>query len=137
MPEENSSREFGEKAVEIFSTAGERIPGSLISALVAFGILFFLVGSIFRLAGLTLFGFLMVIGGPYLGLGPGGILRREQVMESWSILIEKGKGKADEVFEDTESFLKELPFWRTKEKPTFSKILATSLGFKVGNLLIK
>ena len=39
MHEETSSRELGERAVEISSIPGERIPGALLSALVAFGIL--------------------------------------------------------------------------------------------------
>jgi len=43
-------------------------------------------------------GFLMLVAGLYLGLAPGGVLRKEQVVDSWEILIEKGKGKAEVVF---------------------------------------
>jgi len=40
----------------------------------------------------------MLVAGLYLGLAPGGVLRKEQVVDSWEILIEKGKGKAEVVF---------------------------------------
>jgi hypothetical protein len=49
---------------------------------------------------------LILIGtGLYLRLRPGGILRKEQVLESWGMLIENGLGKYNEVFQDTENFI--------------------------------
>ncbi len=52
-------------------------------------------------------GLLMIGAGLYLGLGPQGILRKEQVLDTWAMLIEKGQGKAGEIFQDTEFFIKE------------------------------
>ncbi|RSN76263.1 hypothetical protein [Candidatus Methanodesulfokora washburnensis] len=52
-------------------------------------------------------GILMIISSIFLALMPGGILRKEQVLDSWGILIEKGSGKSEEIFKDTENFLKE------------------------------
>ena len=62
--------------------------------------------------------------GVLLGLKPGGILRNEQVMDCWSIRIENGQGKADEVFQDTENFITEtkapsLKISRRKMAPGF------------------
>lgn len=35
------------------------------------------------------------------------ILRKEHVQDNWSVLIENGQGKADDIFRDTEQFIKE------------------------------
>jgi len=40
-------------------------------------------------------------------LMPDGVLGKMQVMDGWSILIERGKGGAEEVFSDAENFLEE------------------------------
>jgi hypothetical protein len=56
---------------------------------------------------LSVLGVLMIISGIFLALMPGGIVRKEQVLDSWSVLIEKGSGKAEEILKDTENFLKE------------------------------
>lgn len=88
------------------ATPEERASKSLISIIVAVGILFLLLGLIggamTALLGITLIGV-----GFYLAAGPGGILRKEQVLDSWSVLIEHGQGKAGEVFADTENHIKE------------------------------
>lgn len=44
---------------------------------------------------LVLFG--LLIGGDALfwALRPGGILRRESVLDNWSVLVKKGKGKTE------------------------------------------
>jgi hypothetical protein len=52
-------------------------------------------------------GILMIISSILLALMPGGIVRKEQVLDSWSILIEKGNGKSEEIFKDAENFLRE------------------------------
>ena len=46
------------------------------------------------------------------------IIKEEQVLESWSILIESGKGKANEIFEATEAFIKEskAPFLKIEKR---------------------
>jgi hypothetical protein len=35
------------------------------------------------------------------------ILTKEQVIDSWGMLVENGQGKADEVFQYTEDFIRE------------------------------
>ena len=67
---------------------------------------------------------ILLLIGVLLGLKPGGILRTEQVMDSWGLLIENGQGKADEVFQDTENFINEtkapsLRMNRSKMAPGF------------------
>ena len=52
-------------------------------------------------------GIIIVIVTLILALRPGGILRKEQVVDNWSALIEDAQGRAEAVFEDTEHFLKE------------------------------
>lgn len=52
-----------------------------------------------------LLGFAAIALGLYLGLGPDGILRKEQVLDMWSALIEGAKGKGEEVLEDAEGFI--------------------------------
>jgi len=48
----------------------------------------------------------MMLGGLYLAFGPEGILRKEQVIDNWSILIENAQGNAKMVFQETKSFIK-------------------------------
>lgn len=52
-----------------------------------------------------LLGLAAVAGGLYLGLGPNGILRKEQVLDMWSALVEGAKGKGEEVLKDAEGFI--------------------------------
>lgn len=101
-------------------------------ALVGFGILFFLIGAFTENGGILLLGILMIGGGFYLGFGPDGILRKEQVLDSWSILIENGQEKADEVFEDTENFIKEskAPAIEMERKQMAPGIIRGVLGTK-------
>jgi hypothetical protein len=58
-----------------------------------------------RMGWLYALGFLVIISALILGLMPGGILRRDQVLDSWGVLIEGGRGRSEEVFGDTGSFL--------------------------------
>jgi hypothetical protein len=48
----------------------------------------------------------MIAAGLYLGFGPQGILQKEQVSDTWSILIENGQGRSEEIFQGTESFIR-------------------------------
>jgi len=91
----------------VFSVTTLRIPRAFVFLLVGFGFLLLLIGLLFRSFGLAFFGFLIFATGVFLGLSPGGVLRKEQIVDNWGILIERGKGKAEEVFEDTERFLRE------------------------------
>jgi hypothetical protein len=69
------------------------------------GFLVFFGGLIVGEIAPTIIGLLMMAGGVYLGIGPPGILRKENVLETWAILIEGGEGKSEEVFRDTEGFI--------------------------------
>jgi len=80
---------------------------AVIWALVGIGFLLFIIGSGFRSSGTWFMGLLMMSGGFYLAFGPEGILRKEQVIDNWSILIENAQGNAGMIFQETESFIKE------------------------------
>ena len=75
-------------------------------ALVGIGFLLLLLGSVSRSNSGEIIGLLMVAGGFYLALSPGGILRKEQVIDKWSILIENAQGNAKMVFKETKNFIK-------------------------------
>lgn len=109
-----------------------------ILALVLFGILIFLVGLVTNFWVLVL-GILMIGSGLYLGLRPGGILRKEQVLDSWGILIEDGQGRAHEVFRDAENFIIEskAPAIKMKRKEMAPGIVRGLLGVKRDFLVIK
>jgi len=94
-------------SLKVLSLPNIRVPRALVFILAGLGFFLLLIGLTFRSGGLAFLGFLMLAAGLYLGLAPGGVLRKEQVVDSWEILIEKGKGKADEVFKDAEKFLRE------------------------------
>lgn len=76
---------------------------ALIRVLVIVGLIFFVIPSP---AG-KLIGILMIAGGLYLGLMPNGVLRKEEVIDKWAVLIGGGQGKAKEIFSNTENFLKQ------------------------------
>lgn len=83
------------------------MPKIIIWILVFVGLLFFVLGLAFMDASGIVFGFLLLAGGLFLGLRPGGILRKEEVVENWSALVENGQGKAEDVFKDTRRLLDE------------------------------
>ena len=80
---------------------------TLIKILVGLGIIFLLLSAFIEDVGTLIWAIIFLGVGLYLGLRPGGILRKEQVIDSWGILIEDGQGKADEVFQDTENHIRE------------------------------
>lgn len=75
-------------------------------------------------------------GGP-LGWFGGKILAQEEVVDDWSILVEKGKWKAEEVFKDIETYISEskvpaLEFKRRKMVPGVVRgVLGTKREFLV------
>jgi hypothetical protein len=50
-------------------------------------------------------GLLLIAAAFYIGLGPDGILRADQVIDTWSALIENAQGKGADVLKDTEDFI--------------------------------
>ncbi|VVB84958.1 Uncharacterised protein [uncultured archaeon] len=106
-------------------------------ALIIFGILFLLIGFVSGI--FTYLGLILIGAGLYLGLRPGGILRKEQVLESWGMLIENGQGKYDKVFQDTENFIEEskapsLETWKDQMAPG---IIGSFFGEKRDFLVVK
>lgn len=79
---------------------------ALIWLLIGVGFFFMVIGPIFWKP-LGLIGLLIIGAGFYLGVGPDGILTKEQVLDSWATLIAKAQGKATDIFQDTEFFIKE------------------------------
>ncbi|MCL0094294.1 hypothetical protein M1N58_00120 [Dehalococcoidales bacterium] len=80
---------------------------AVIWVLILIGVFLFFIGIALGNEAMWVIGLLMMGGGFYLGLRPGGILRKEEVLDRWSILIENGQGKAEDIFRDTEGFIKE------------------------------
>ncbi len=118
---------------------GNKIPSKAeIWALIIFGILFLLIGALLS-DFLYYSGILLIGAGLYLGLRPGGILRKEQVLESWSILIEDGQGKCDEVFQDTEDFIREskATSLETSKEKMSPGIIGSFIGAKRDFLMVK
>jgi hypothetical protein len=79
----------------------------MIWSLFGIGFFIFLIGIVFGKAIIWFIGLAFIVAGLYLGLEPHGILRKDQVLENWAILIEKAQGKADDIFQNTEVFIKE------------------------------
>jgi hypothetical protein len=80
---------------------------TIIKILVGLGIIFLLLSAFIESVGTLILAIIFLGVGLYLGLKPGGILRKEQVIDNWGILIEDGQGRADEVFQDTENLIRE------------------------------
>jgi hypothetical protein len=81
------------------------MPKPFIWLFIGVGLFFMFFGLFFSPSSL-LFGFILVGIGLFIGLGPDGILRKDQVLDTWSVLIGNGQGKFDEVLRDTECFVK-------------------------------
>ncbi len=67
------------------------------------------------------------------------ILTKEQVIDSWGTLIEKGQGKSNEVFQMTSNFISEskAPSLRTKQEKMSPGVVKSLLGTKRDFLVIK
>ena len=111
---------------------------TVVRVLIGFGLFLFFLGIIFRSGGLSIIGLLMIAAGAYLGVRPGGILRKEQVSETWAILIEKGQGRAGEIFQDAEGFIKEskAPSIKMERKEISPGIVRGLLGTKRDFLVV-
>ena len=78
---------------------------SAIVALIIVGFIFLFLGMAFNRY-LFMIGLVAIIAGFVIGVGPNGVLRKEQVRDSWSTLIENAHGKAEEIFRNAEAFIK-------------------------------
>jgi len=82
------------------------MPKSIIAVLVILGVLFFLIGTVFSKF-LLFIGLISIGAGLYLGLGPNGILRKEQVIDTWAVMIGNAQGQSNEIVQDTEALIKD------------------------------
>jgi hypothetical protein len=114
------------------------MPKAAIWVLIGLGFFLFIVGAIFGRTLIWFIGLLMMAGGFYVGLGPEGILRKDQVLDTWAILIEKGQGKAGEIFQDTEAFIKEskAPSIKMEKREIAPGIVRGILGTKRDFLIV-
>jgi hypothetical protein len=105
--------------------------------LLIFGFLFLLIGIVSGI--FTYLGILLIGAGLYLGLRPGGILRKEQVLDNWGILIENGQGRFNEVFQDTENSIREskAPAIEINKEEISPGIIGSFFGAKRDFLVIK
>jgi hypothetical protein len=81
------------------------MPRGFIWLLLIVGFLLLLVGGATTSIPLLVIGIAMIGVGLFIGLRPGGILSKEEVIDNWSTLIENAHGKAEEVFNGTQGFL--------------------------------
>lgn len=85
--------------------------GCSVWVLFAIGFLLFMTGLVFQ-SGVTLFfGLLFIAAGGGLlayALRPGGILRKDEVIDSWSAQIEGGNGHAEKIFNNALEQIKEF-----------------------------
>jgi hypothetical protein len=88
---------------EIKFDTGGKMTKPVIWFIMVVGLILIILGlfnKYFLIAGLG-----VIAVGLYFGLGPDGILRKEQVRETWGELIEKANGNGPEVIKDCEAFI--------------------------------
>ncbi len=139
IEKEDNKEEIEEETNEGFGGKTDNAPGwenktsRKDLALIVLGILFWLISSLVSripyLSGIFSFvGILSLGAGLYLLLRR--ILRAEQVIDNWSILIEKGNGKAEEFFILAEAFIKgsKAPSLRIERKEMSPGVIRGILG---------
>ena len=100
--------------------------------LFVFGIFLLIIGGL--LPGFHIFksiGILMILAGLALGARLA-TLKKEEVIDNWSILIENGNGRAEDIFRDTNSFILETkaPAIAIKREEISPSMLKGVLGRK-------
>jgi hypothetical protein len=125
--------------------AGFVIPRPLAWIMVFAGIIIFLIGIPFLLYSFFLWSFLrrfdatgvglMIVGAIVFYIGyknAGFILTREEIIDRWAVLIENGKGHADEIFNDTKGFIEksEAPRIAIERKEIAPTIMKDILGVR-------
>ncbi|MHB8174369.1 MAG: hypothetical protein ACYDFU_07935 [Nitrospirota bacterium] len=75
----------------------------LIWILIVIGLLLIILGVFSKV--FIVIGFLTIAAALYFGLGPDGVLRKEQVSDTWAALIENAQGNGDQLLQDTEEFI--------------------------------
>lgn len=105
--------------------------------LIGFGFFLFIVGALFGKGIIWFIGLLMIAGGFYWGLGPGGVLRKDQVLDTWATLIEKAQGRSEGIFQDTRFFIEESKAPSLKiDKQTMAPGIVSGLMGKKRDFLV-
>jgi hypothetical protein len=76
----------------------------------------------------------------YSAIGvPRGIVRKEEVLDSWGVLIENGRGRAEEIFREAERFIAEskVPGVEAERREMAPGIIKGLLGEKRDFLVVK
>ena len=75
----------------------------------------------------------------YLGFGPEGILRKEEILDQWASLIEEGSGHGEEIFEQTQAFLEasEAPGVRWERRQMSPGLVQTAFSEQREFLVVK
>jgi hypothetical protein len=91
--------------------------------LVVFGVLLMIASNFFGGVFVLLLGLAMIGGGLFLGFRPGGILRKERIIDTWAHLIDDaciddGRQRAENFYKDMSTFLDstEAPRLRVERK---------------------
>lgn len=74
---------------------------SIIWTLALIGFIFLLIGALFSKC-ILLIGLIIIGVGVFLGVGPDGVLRKEQIIDTWSALISNAQGHSPEIFQNTQ-----------------------------------
>ncbi len=129
---------YGKKIIKKMQGWDGKVSRAQIWALIIFGILFLLIGSLISTV-ISYLGLLLIVAGLYLGLKSGGILRKEQVLDSWGMLIENGQGNSNEVFQATSDFIMEsnVPSLRTRKEKMSPGVVGSIMGTKREFLIVK
>jgi hypothetical protein len=117
----------GEAKVQVKEDGGFPMKAA-IWFLVGFGLLLMIASTFFGGVFVLLLGLAMIAGGLFLGFRPGGILRKERIIDSWAVLldeacIENGDSQIpDKLYKDISTFLdaSEAPHLRVERKHLLS-----------------
>ncbi len=103
--------------------------------LVGFGLLLMIASNFFGGVFVLLLGLAMIAGGLFLGFRPGGILRKERIIDTWAHLIDEaciddGRQRAETFYKDLSTFLDatEAPHLRVERKHLSPSILRSLSG---------
>jgi hypothetical protein len=104
--------------------------------LVGFGLLLLIASNFFGGVFVLLLGLAMIAGGLFLGFRPGGILRKERIIDNWAALIdeaciENGDSQTpDKLYKDVSTFLdsSEAPNLRVERKHLAPSVMRELAG---------
>ena len=113
------------------------MPKALISFLIAIGLFFILIGIFSKT--FLIIGIILIIVGLYFGFGPDGVLEKDQVIDTWSALIEKGQGNAAVISKDAEAFIADskAPGIRIESKEIAPSVITGLIGNRRNFLVIR